>query len=115
MKIKQFTARLLIAAVCVIAFKLSATAQHVDQPRANQPAANQDPKEKIPVTAVPALTLENLEQMALKNNPTLAQAEAAIQAAEGRRRQAGLWPNPIVGYEGEGLAFNSLVYPYRNA
>ncbi|HMV84995.1 MAG TPA: TolC family protein [Blastocatellia bacterium] len=64
--------------------------------------------------SVPALRLEDLEQMALKSNPTLAQAEASIQAAEGRRRQAGLWPNPIVGYEGEGLAFNSQVYPYRN-
>lgn len=62
----------------------------------------------------PGLTLEALEQIAIKNNPTLAQAEAAIQAAEGRRRQAGLWPNPIVGYEGEGLAFNPSVYPYRN-
>lgn len=62
----------------------------------------------------PELTLVALEQMAIKNNPTLQQAEAAIQAAEGRRRQAGLWPNPVIGYEGDGLAFNPLVYPYRN-
>lgn len=62
----------------------------------------------------PGLTLTALEQIAIKNNPTLAQAEAAIQAAEGRRKQAGLWPNPVIGYEGEGLAFNSQVYPYRN-
>ncbi|MGH9838241.1 MAG: TolC family protein [Blastocatellia bacterium] len=60
------------------------------------------------------LTLEVLEQRAIKNNPTLDQAEAAIRAAEGRRKQAGLWPNPIVGYDGDGMAFNSLVYPYRN-
>jgi cobalt-zinc-cadmium efflux system outer membrane protein len=109
MKIKQFTARLLIAVVGVIASKCPAMAHQL-----NQPAAKQDPKEKISITAVPTLTLEDLEQMALKNNPTLAQAEAAIQAAEGRRRQAGYWPNPIVGYEGDGLAFNSQVYPYRN-
>jgi hypothetical protein len=32
--------------------------------------------------------LEDLEQMALQNNPTAAQAEAAIRAAEGRRVQA---------------------------
>jgi cobalt-zinc-cadmium efflux system outer membrane protein len=39
--------------------------------------------------------------MALQANPTLAQAEAAIRVAEGRRAQAGLWPNPVVGYTGE--------------
>lgn len=105
MKIRQFTVAGLIAAVIgVTALKAAAMAQ--------QPT--QDPKEKISAAAVPKLALEELEQMALKNNPTLQQSEAAIQAAEGRRKQAGLWPNPVVGYEGEGLAFNSLVYPYRN-
>jgi cobalt-zinc-cadmium efflux system outer membrane protein len=77
---------------------------------AQQPGNTTTPDQKSP-----GLTLEALEQMAIRNNPTLAQAEAAIQAAEGRRRQAGLWPNPVVGYEGEGLAFNSSVYPYRNS
>ena len=42
--------------------------------------------------------------MALQNNPTAAQAEAAIRAAEGRRVQAGLMPNPIIGYVGEELS-----------
>jgi cobalt-zinc-cadmium efflux system outer membrane protein len=69
---------------------------------------------QTPLPTGAQLTLEALEQMALKNNPMLAQADAAIRAAEGRRRQAGLWPNPIVGYEGQGLAFNPLVYPFRN-
>lgn len=54
------------------------------------------------------LRLEELEQMALQANPTLAQAEAAIRAAEGRRVQAGLLPNPIVGYAGEELAFRAI-------
>src|SRR5262245_53938522 len=52
----------------------------------------------------PALRLEDLEQMALRNNPTVGQAEAAIRAAEGRRAQAGLMPNPIIGYAGEELS-----------
>ncbi len=47
------------------------------------------------------LTLEDLEQLALKHNPTLAQATDAIQAAKGRKLQAGLYPNPIVGYDGD--------------
>jgi cobalt-zinc-cadmium efflux system outer membrane protein len=46
-------------------------------------------------------TLEQLEQMALENNPTLAQGAAEVKAAAGRRRQSGLYPNPTVGYQGE--------------
>jgi outer membrane protein, heavy metal efflux system len=48
----------------------------------------------------PVLTLADLERMALQANPTLPEAQAAIRAAEGRRVQAGLWPNPVVGYAG---------------
>src|SRR5215510_8655361 len=61
-------------------------------------------REQQSVAAGPALKLEDLERMALQNNPTAAQAEAAIRAAEGRRVQAGLMPNPIVGYAGEELS-----------
>lgn len=57
--------------------------------------------------AGPVTTLADLERMAAQNNPTLAQAEAAIRAAQGRRRQAGLWPNPIVGYMGEEISFRA--------
>lgn len=54
------------------------------------------------------LSLADLERMALAGNPTLGQAEAAIRAAEGRRVQAGLLPNPVIGYAGEELAFRAL-------
>jgi len=47
------------------------------------------------------LTLADLEQMALSNNPTLAQAATEIRAASARKLQAGLYPNPTVGYQGE--------------
>lgn len=47
------------------------------------------------------LSLSDLEQMALRGNPTLAQAAAQIEAAHGRALQAGLYPNPSVGYQGE--------------
>jgi cobalt-zinc-cadmium efflux system outer membrane protein len=56
----------------------------------------------------PALRLEDLERMALQNNPTALQAEAAIRAAEGRRVQAGLLPNPIIGYAGNEFAFRAF-------
>lgn len=54
------------------------------------------------------LKLDDLEKMALQNNPTAAQAEAAIQAADGRRKQAGLWPNPIIGYSGTEFALRAF-------
>ncbi len=70
-------------------------AQEVKRPR----------REVIP--AGPILRLEELEAMAMQRNPTLAQAEASIQAAEGRRRQAGMFPNPVAGYFLEEFAFRS--------
>jgi cobalt-zinc-cadmium efflux system outer membrane protein len=48
-----------------------------------------------------ALTLAALEQMAYERNPTLRQANANIDAAHGRARQAGLYPNPVVGYQAD--------------
>src|SRR2546426_3029815 len=60
-------------------------------------------REQPAVATGPALRLEDLERMALQNNPTVWQAEAAIRAAEGRRVQAGLMPNPIIGYQGTEL------------
>ena len=49
-------------------------------------------------TKTAGLRLEDLEQMALGSNPTMAQAQANIQVAAGIVRQAGLYPNPTVGY-----------------
>jgi cobalt-zinc-cadmium efflux system outer membrane protein len=54
------------------------------------------------------VTLEELQQMALQNNPTFAQSTANIQAAEGRKRQSGLYPNPTVGYQGEQIRGGSF-------
>jgi cobalt-zinc-cadmium efflux system outer membrane protein len=48
-----------------------------------------------------AMTLADLEQVALQNNPTLAQAALQVDAARGKALQAGLYPNPTVGYSGE--------------
>jgi cobalt-zinc-cadmium efflux system outer membrane protein len=51
------------------------------------------------------LTLARLEQIALERNPTLLQATAQIEAANGRAKQAGLLPKPVVGYSAEEFAF----------
>jgi cobalt-zinc-cadmium efflux system outer membrane protein len=44
------------------------------------------------------LTIEQLEEIALAHNPTLAQSIAAIEQERGNLIQAGLYPNPQVGY-----------------
>ena len=54
------------------------------------------------------LRLADLEEMALKNNPTLAQADASIREAQGRKLQAGLYPNPVMGYMAEELALQAI-------
>jgi cobalt-zinc-cadmium efflux system outer membrane protein len=46
------------------------------------------------------LTLAELEATAERCNPTLAQAAARVQAARGQCLQVGLYPNPVVGYQG---------------
>ena len=56
----------------------------------------------------PAPRLEDLERMALEKNPTISQAESSVAVSQGRRRQAGLYPNPIVGYSGDNLVFRAL-------
>ncbi len=46
-------------------------------------------------------TLGELTQIALSNNPAIAQASAAADAAYGAVIQQGLYPNPTVGYEAD--------------
>lgn len=55
------------------------------------------------------LTLERVEQIAMENNPTLRQAQAQIEAARGRARQAGAWPNPVIGYSAEEIPLANEV------
>jgi cobalt-zinc-cadmium efflux system outer membrane protein len=63
---------------------------------------------QTPVSEQKIITLEELQQMALQNNPTFAQSAANIQAAEGRKKQSGLYPNPSVGYQGEQIRGGSF-------
>lgn len=49
----------------------------------------------------PALRLEDFTHWAAQSNPTLAQMQAMVRQAQGQAHQAGLYPNPSVGYSGE--------------
>ena len=55
------------------------------------------------------LRLEDLERMALQHNPTLAQAVARIRAAQGRKIQAGVYPNPIGGYTADEVSTGPVI------
>jgi cobalt-zinc-cadmium efflux system outer membrane protein len=48
----------------------------------------------------PTMRLSQFEQLAIEANPTLEQAEAQVSLSAAQARQAGLPPNPSVGYEG---------------
>jgi cobalt-zinc-cadmium efflux system outer membrane protein len=53
--------------------------------------------EKLPLP----LSLADLEQIALANNPAMSRAVAQIAAARGNWVQVGLYPNPEIGYSGQ--------------
>src|SRR5437868_3865868 len=63
---------------------------------------------QTPASEQKTITLEELQQMALQNNPTFAQSVANINAADGRKKQSGLYPNPTVGYQGEQIRGGSF-------
>ena len=61
-------------------------------------ATNQAP-EATPVAILTSpMSLADLENRALLTNPTLSQAQAAITGQQGIYVQAGLYPNPQIGY-----------------
>jgi cobalt-zinc-cadmium efflux system outer membrane protein len=64
--------------------------------RAQSQPSEPPPKETAEIGQ--PLTIDDLEALALENNPTIAQAAASIDMASGQMRQVGLYPNPQVGY-----------------
>lgn len=66
------------------------------------PAVEPQHEENIPApAATDAIGLADLEQLALQRNPTLVQAGAQVSISRGAAVQAGLLPNPTVGYIAE--------------
>ena len=49
----------------------------------------------------PAMASADFEAVAEANNPTLKQANALVRESQAQARQAGLYPNPTAGYQGE--------------
>jgi cobalt-zinc-cadmium efflux system outer membrane protein len=47
------------------------------------------------------LTLADLQRLAMSNNPAIRQAAADVVSAQGAAIQAGVYPNPTFGYQGD--------------
>jgi outer membrane protein, heavy metal efflux system len=59
---------------------------------------------QAPTEATPSVwRLEDLERVALQNNPTVGQADALIRSVQGRRLQAGYYPNPLIGVSADDI------------
>jgi cobalt-zinc-cadmium efflux system outer membrane protein len=87
--------------ILLTALGMSSLAFGQEQPMPGMPSPTTTTPPQVQATNQSGLTLAELEQMALTNNPTLAQAAAEIRAATARKLQSGLYPNPTVGYLGE--------------
>ncbi len=74
-------------------------------PLPTQEPARPPLRDDLPDT--PIIRLDELEKMGLEKNPTLAQADSSVRVSQGRRRQAGLFPNPIIGYYNEEFVFRA--------
>ncbi len=68
-------------------------------PAAQQPSAEPDPLAEAASRA--PLSLDMLLASARAHNPTLRAAQSAIAQSAAHAKQAGLLPNPVIGYEGD--------------
>ncbi len=55
---------------------------------------------EIEIIPTSSLSLIDLESLAFEHNPTLAAAKARLTVTRGQQVQAGLYPNPVIGYQG---------------
>jgi cobalt-zinc-cadmium efflux system outer membrane protein len=73
------------------------------------------PPEVLPAQSPGALGLTDLEALALRNNPTLAQALATVDHSRAMALQAGLYPNPTVGYVGDQIGVEGTAGEMQGA
>jgi len=59
------------------------------------------------------LTLQRLERLAQQHNPTLRQARIQIDGEHAKALQAGLYPNPVIGYTGEQIGVQGAAGEFQ--
>lgn len=84
-----------------LALPAAATQLVANQEEAPLPIPDSTPSSLVMSGDKAVLSLQDLEGMAMVNNPTLIQANAQLKAEQGAAYQAGLWFNPVVGYTSE--------------
>lgn len=115
MRFRMIVAVLLAAApaACALGQDNTSVAVPLEQPALSLPQTGRgtdQAAEVLPSVNQPGgLTLQQLEQMALTNNPSISRATAMLGAARGSWTQVGLLPNPSVGYEGQQLGSGGLA------
>ncbi|HEX6496755.1 MAG TPA: TolC family protein [Acidobacteriaceae bacterium] len=95
----------------LLIFSSATSAQPQSMPGMQMPAASSSNPASQPAAAAPdplaeaagrePLSLASLLAAARTHNPTLHAAKAAIAESAGRAKQAGMLPNPVIGYEGD--------------
>ena len=85
--------------------------QSVTPARADGPEPHKDhvAPPNVQVSTQTPLGIADLEQIALQNNPTLAQAAAQVDSSRARALQAGPYPNPTIGYSGDQMGINGTA------
>ena len=99
------------SATVIAAAPLAKTQLIAHQEEVPQPHAHSDmmvPPVVTPEEPAP-LTLQDLEGIAMANNPPLVQANAQFQAEQGAAYQAGLPFNPVIGYTSEQIGVNGTA------
>ena len=88
-------------AISQVAFRYDLN--NVQPPLSEPPVPTPEPLPTPPTDhfARSHLTLQEMEGIAIQNNPAVAQASAQVAAARGNWVQVGLRPNPRIGYVGE--------------
>ena len=79
----------------------SSTVQERENPGGHTGATSPNVDLLNEVAARQPMDLENFLTMSRRLNPTLAQMRAAVDRSEQQGRQAGLAPNPMIGYSGD--------------
>jgi cobalt-zinc-cadmium efflux system outer membrane protein len=92
--------RLLLVAtlVALASWSLQGVTASAQAPAMLLPPQSEEPRVRTDNPAVGALSLSDLERMALTTNPTIAAAEALVEEERGLMQQVGLYPNPSFGY-----------------
>ncbi len=74
----------------------------------------QGASQDVAANPAPALSLEDAEQQALRNNPGLAELQARAQAMAAIPSQVGTLPDPVIGFNALNLPTNSFDIEQEN-